>query len=39
MDSKVAVVHLLLDLATWTGQKHIEVFDGAGNTPVLVKLQ
>lgn len=40
-DAKAAVLRLLLDFAEPTGQKHLELLDGAGNTPVhdAVKLQ
>ncbi|KAL1965133.1 hypothetical protein VTN77DRAFT_6046 [Rasamsonia byssochlamydoides] len=33
-DDKVAVLRLVLDFAAHTGQKHLELLDGAGNTPV-----
>lgn len=33
-DGKVAVARVLLDLAQSTGQKHLEMLDGAGNTPI-----
>ena len=32
--TKIAVVRLLLDIAQFTGQQHLELLDGAGNTPV-----
>ncbi|KAJ5594036.1 uncharacterized protein N7459_000244 [Penicillium hispanicum] len=34
MDTATAVAKILLELAEPTGQKHLEFFDGAGNTPV-----
>lgn len=33
-EGKVAVVQLILDFAQTTGQKHLELLNGAGNTPV-----
>lgn len=33
-DGKTAVLRIILDLAQSTGQKHLEMLDGAGNTPI-----
>ncbi|BDD60444.1 hypothetical protein MPDQ_003589 [Monascus purpureus] len=33
-DNKVAVLRLIIDFAEPTGQKHLELLDAAGNTPV-----
>ncbi|KAL1985958.1 hypothetical protein VTN96DRAFT_7223 [Rasamsonia emersonii] len=33
-DGKVAVMRVLLDFAAPTGQKHLELLDGGGNTPM-----
>lgn len=33
-DGKTAVLRIILDLAQPSGQKHLEMLDGAGNTPI-----